>query len=186
VRAARLRFLKAWHAVSTTEKSGSIPVDLEGQFHCLFSPVLPCASLPGTSLERISTFFAIFSEFIQVGREILPKELRQRTKCPRRNRIFGMRSILVGTLLALTSAGCTFPPFFESCPLLDPAQYGCGPRVPYWEPSCGWPCCPPPRPYAPYGGPPVPMYAPPSNFGPTPVGPTPVQPSVPPGQLPPN
>lgn len=167
--------------------------DSERHLHCLSSPTLPHGWLLDTSLEQFSTFFAILSEFSKVRREILPKESRQRRKRPCRNRILSMRSLSVGALLALTLAGCTFPPFFESCPLLDPAQYGCGPRVPYWEPSCGWPCCPPPRPYAPYGGPPVPMYAPVPMSAPAPmyapppnVTLTPVQPAVPPSQLPPT
>jgi hypothetical protein len=59
-----------------------------------------------------------------------------------------MRSILFGTLSAMSLAGCTFPRFFETCPLLDPAQVGCGPRVPYCESICGNPGC------GPYGAPP--------------------------------
>ena len=53
-----------------------------------------------------------------------------------------MRSMLFGILSAISLAGCTFPPFFNTCPLLDPAQVGCGPRVPYCETICGNPVCP--------------------------------------------
>ena len=50
-----------------------------------------------------------------------------------------MRSIQFGTLAALIFAGCALPPCFYSCPLVDPAQCGCGPRVPYCTspPGCG-------------------------------------------------
>ncbi len=66
-----------------------------------------------------------------------------------------MRAILLGTLSALSLVGCTFPPFFGTCPLLDPAQYGCGPRVPYCVPRsyCGSPCSTPGYPPS-YGSPP--------------------------------
>lgn len=50
-----------------------------------------------------------------------------------------MRSVLLCTASAILFAGCTLPPCFDCCPLLDPAQYGCGPRVPYCTspPGCG-------------------------------------------------
>jgi hypothetical protein len=50
-----------------------------------------------------------------------------------------MRSIRFGTLAAMIFAGCALPPCFYSCPLVDPAQCGCGPRVPYCTspPGCG-------------------------------------------------
>lgn len=70
-----------------------------------------------------------------------------------------MRSILAATLSALSLAGCTLPPGFETCLLIDPAQYGCGPRVPYCSTPCHYPGC------GPYGaasncGPPIYGYPP--------------------------
>jgi hypothetical protein len=51
-----------------------------------------------------------------------------------------MRSILIVTF-SVSLAGCTVPPCFESCPLFDPAQYGCGPRVPYCASPSANPGC---------------------------------------------
>lgn len=48
-----------------------------------------------------------------------------------------MRSIVVCTLAAISLAGCTYPRCCEMCPIFDPTQYGCGPRVPYYESPCG-------------------------------------------------
>jgi hypothetical protein len=100
--------------------------------------------------------FKDFSEFFEIslksGLTSCRKDPGGGKAQPRPQGISSMRAILVGLISALSLVGCTFPSCFETCPLLDPAQCGCGPRVPCCAPRsyCGSPCSTPG--YLPYYG----------------------------------
>jgi hypothetical protein len=108
--------------------------------------VVPTSQMNGGSLNgslsRIARLGLDCGKKIEVERQELSKGSKRYIQYDRWGDL-RLRAFSLSMLCALCFSGCTWPLCCANCPFLDPAQYGCGPRVPCWNsPCCSFGCRP--------------------------------------------